>query len=366
MIFCGLVIGNGPGHAQTADPGLDIPKIPRWDMVTSLRAAGGFKDNVLLSHDRRQSSPFLLGGGDLALSRLPLDGWQVNLLLLGEDTRYFQSPSVHHEDTAFAQGQIKRDFGQDWTAALSGEYTYLDRVLDASITEVDLRSVKVRGHTAAATPSVRRDFSGDFWLEVQVSATRQEFDQPLDGYWEGGPKILLGHNVGAQTELTLSFEPSRRFYDTREQATAAGLSIPRSHLEYELRRTQFAARHFLDQAQHWRAVTRLGFEEVRDNASGYFSFDKLFFSGQLRFKDRNWELKAQGKISHYFYPGQKASASSPELRRRTDFIATLRAERPLAGHWKLFAEDEFNRVLSNETVEAYRVNSAMAGLEIEF
>jgi hypothetical protein len=90
-----------------------------WEPSITAKFAAGFKDNVTLAVNREQESPFVKTAIDAVAVRLPVDGTQIMLLLLGEDTRYFSADSVDHEDLLFGQAEIRKFWLNDWQGALS-------------------------------------------------------------------------------------------------------------------------------------------------------------------------------------------------------------------------------------------------------
>src|SRR5262245_16799006 len=72
--------------------------LPRWDWSLTVLAGGGFNDNVPLSSVNPEASAFTRVGVEAVGLRLPIDGNQVTILFTGEDSRFFSSKTVDHED----------------------------------------------------------------------------------------------------------------------------------------------------------------------------------------------------------------------------------------------------------------------------
>src|SRR5690349_18239069 len=101
-----------------------------WDKDVVLRAGFGYKDNVLLAPSAPQGSPFFTSGLDLTIFRLPLDGLEVNLSIVGDDVRYTRHPGgLSGEDLFLASAQVQRYFSGVWRAGLELRYSYVDQVL---------------------------------------------------------------------------------------------------------------------------------------------------------------------------------------------------------------------------------------------
>jgi hypothetical protein len=104
----------------------------------------------------------------------------------------------------------------------------------------------------------------------------------------------------------------------------------------------------------------------QDNGSGYFDYLRLQGSEQLRFRARTWDVSAEGKVSRYDYAKQRVSLTERSARERTELGFNLRGEKQLAKWVRLFAEYEYEKILSNQTLEEYSVNVVNGGLTWEF
>jgi hypothetical protein len=345
---------------------LQIPKIRRWDAVVNLTTGLGYKDNVLLGFLQPQASGFARTGLELAYFRLPINGWQYYVYLFGDDLRYFSSAQVKKEQTALALAQVKKDFEDRWQLSLTGQYLYLDQVLDLSTEQGILTPLPVVGHSYSPKLGLRREFGKTNWLEMELNINRQDFDSPLYDYWESGPKITLGHPYRFKSDLSLSYEFNRRIHDNRPQYDADGIPRWGTDLEYDQHKVNLIWRHYFDRQRHWRATTRLALERNRDNATGYFGYWKYQFSEQLRYQDNRWELRGYLRLARYDYPVQKVAFVPPALHERTELSVGIRGEVLLAKEVKFYLEYEHERSISNLALSQYKVNTVNAGFYWEF
>jgi hypothetical protein len=349
-------------HAQKQDP---LKPLSVWDKSVNLRFGGGYKDNLLLSNVRTIASGFVATGIDLMVVRLPTDGAQFVFFLNGEDIRYLEGGPVDKEQTLIAVSQVKKDFAENWTVGLEAQYIYQDQVVDASTTETN-QTVLAQGNGFSVRPTIRRDFSKNTWLELGLGVNRQYFKAPLDDYWEGGPKLTLGHEYGNRSEWTLSYDLIRRAYDNREQLTKDGISIAQSSLEFTRNEFDLTVRNNWDHKRRWRTTTKIGFELNEDNGSGYFDYKRYYVAQQLRFLTSKWELQGRIKFNYYDYAIQTVNDINPATRNRTGVILNLRGDRQLTKAIKLYGVFEHERVLSNRTTDQYRVNVVSGGVDWEF
>jgi hypothetical protein len=363
------MIWPGGAVAKAAEPATNefIPDLPNlWVRDVELRASVGYKDNLTLSRTATEKSVLIGSGADVTIARLPLDGKQFTFLLSVDDTRYPQGNQVTHEDLVVALAQFKTDLSQSWRLGLDGRYVYQDQVVDTSIIETNLTATLIRGHGLALMPNVRWTFTRDTWLELSGTAQRQFYREPLDDYWEDGPKLMLGRDYGHRSSLTLAYSWNRRDYDTREQISLSGTNLPGTELRFFQHDVEFAWRHNWDARRRWRTSTRLGFQANADNGPGFYDYRRYLVAQQLRYVAPGWELKVQGRVSYYDFDAQRVSATDPELRQKAIVSASLRGQKRLGKHWSLFAEYEYEQSLSNRSLDEYRANRVAAGLGVEF
>jgi len=354
------------------EPGLK-ELLPRWDWSLTIQAAGGFDDNVALSCCDPEASPFVRATVEAVGLRLPVDGNQVTILFTGEDTRFFSSETVDHEDLVIAQGEFRRFWANDWETAFGLEGVYLDQVVDLSITETNRAPLPVRGATFTARPAVKRNLSEAIWLSLEVPLSREYYNsnESLDDYWQVGPKVMLARNYGNGSEIGVGYEYTHRRYDT-EPALAVhsdGLvvtPIPGLTRASDQHEVGLVWRHQWDAARRWRSTTRVSFRRNTDNGGGYYDYDRWQVGHQIRFRTKVWEASAEARVGFYDFPVQTVDPNSPIRRERTDLFVTLRLERKLGKHVRLFAQYEREATDSNRAGDEYAANTVLSGVGWEF
>lgn len=351
-------------------PGLpalpDLPTLSPWDVVFTLQSSAGYKDNVSLSATRPSGSPFVRNQAEVIAFRLPLDGLEFNAFLSGEDTRFLASDAVDKEQNALAFAQLKKAWSEQWSTSLSGQYIYLNQVVDLSASLATPTVLAVESHTYSARFAMRRKFAGRWWLELEPSLTRQDFNSPLDDYWEGGSKLSVGREYGHRSEAFLSYELSHRPYDHREQFSRAAAALPGSELAFTQHRAQLVWKHHWDAQRHWRTTAKLGYESSHDNGPGYYDFRKWQVSQQLRWTAAPWEVSFTGRFANYDFPRQPVAPGDPRSIARTDFNLNLHVERALTKRVKWFLDYDFERSLANQPATGYAVNLVHSGFNVEF
>jgi hypothetical protein len=331
-----------------------------------VRASAGYKDNLTLNRAATEQSLLIGSGVDVTIARLPLDGKQFNFLLSFDDTRYPQGRDVTHEDFLFALAQFKADVSAQARLGLDARYVFQDQVVDTSVTETNLAATAVLGHGFALVPNARWNLAGATWLELSGTAQRQYYEEPLDDYWEGGPKLMLGHDYGHRSSITLAGAWMVRGYDTREQVSLSGTNIPGTSLDFSQYQAELAWRHHWDARRRWRTATRLEFQVNQDNGPGFYDYRRYGASQQIHYVASTWEIRAQARVSYYDFEFQEVSLTNPELRKKAIVGASLRAEKKLGKHWSLFAEYEYEQSLSNRDLDEYRSNRVASGVGLRF
>jgi hypothetical protein len=344
----------------------DAFTIPLWNYSTELRGGIGYKDNVLLSHTNAQGSAFWMSGAELLVFRLPTHGWQFNFIADAGDVRYFDSPAVDNEQVVLAVAQLSKDFGRHWKSTLGLNYLYQNQVFDNSANYTNQTSVgQILGHTLTPRWGLRKGI-GAWWLEGEVTATRQWLEEPLDSYWQFGPRVSAGYEWRPGSDLALSFQSSRLDYDSREQVDRQGGAITNSALALDTHLVELSLTHLWDEQQHWQTITTLGYEKSLDNGSGYFDYDNYRLSQRVRYRDPGWEIALRARLNHYAYSTQTVSALDTDLRHKSMLALSLHVERKLTKHLKAHASYTWERSLSNLEFDDYQTNVVIGGLALAF
>jgi hypothetical protein len=340
--------------------------ISLWNYSVELRGGFGYKDNVLLSHTNAQSSAYWISGADMMVYSLPTHGWQFNFFAEASDVRYFSSPSVDNEQVALATAQANKDFGHGWKSTLGMNYMFQNQVYDYSSAYTNESSVGlILGHMLSPRWAWRKAI-GAFWIEGEMSGTRQWLDAPLDSFWQFGPRVATGHRWGYGSELVLSYQYSRLDYDHREQVDPGGAAITNTSLALNLHLVELVLTHFWDQKRRWETATALGFETVLDNGSGYYDYNRYHLSQRVRYRNKNWEVTARARLSDYEYITQTVSTTDAALRHKLMLNLMLAVERKLTKYLKVHAEYNWDRSISNLDFDDYAVNSVTGGLALTF
>jgi hypothetical protein len=353
--------------ALAVEPPPELPTAPSaWERAFTVKAGVGYKDNLTLAPEPLESSPFFASTIEAFALRRSEDGNQLLGLATIEDARYWSGKTVDHEDLAIAQGEWRRFWANDWQAALGLEGIYIDQVVDVSVTETNREALPVRGWTLTARPGTRRELSGRTWLALELPVARQLYDGSIDDFWEVGAKVLLGHNLSDRIETSISYAFTHRGYDSEPGRDASGATVTNTVRSTAQHDVLAAWKQYWDVARRWRSATKLGYRQSADNLSGYFDYERYSVSQEIRFQTATWELSAEARLSHYRYPVQTVSETDSSKRRRSDLTLSLRGERQIAKHIRLYAQYDYERTDSNSALDEYTVNTVSGGVAVEF
>jgi hypothetical protein len=334
-----------------------------WDGTARGTVGAGYRDNVLRTSVAPESSGFFITTADASLMRLSETGSQFLLLAMGEDVQYFDAPSVSKEQvfSGTAQGSALVGANDELGAML--QYLYQNQIVDASETEANLQRLLVEGHGITFRPHWKHTLRAGWVLQVEGAMDRQHYTEDLDDFWEGAGRLSLTHHYDRRSEWSVSFQSRHRLYDTREEFDSSGVTITNSSLVYWRPELGAQWRHYWDEQRQWRTTTRAGWLLNRDNGSGYFDYDRVQFSEQVRWSRGGWEITGQARFGWYFYREQRIDG---EHRDRSYILLELRAERRFGKHWLVHAAAEREWNYSNYPLDEYRDWMINGGIGIEF
>jgi hypothetical protein len=339
--------------------------LSEWHTSFNTTFGLGYKDNVFLSHADPEGLPFFAVTGEFLRFRTAPVGLRASFFSNGEVRNFFGNGISHQEYTAFNQALLEYDFNPRLTGTLLGQYYYQNQILDISVTETNREPVPVRGHTFNVRPGARLNLPARLWLEVGAPLTRQFFDEPLDDYYESGCRVSVGATF-PRAQITLSYEPLWRWYDTDPARTATGDAITNSHRFWFQQNVRLIWRHYWDEGRHWRTAATLGGRINSENGEGYSDYTKWFLAGRVEYRAHGWGITAEGRFGHYNYQTQTVSASNAAHRERFEWGAALTIERQLAEKLTALAGFEHETTDSNDPLETYSVNTVSVAVRWEF
>lgn len=341
----------------------NLSPVAVWDVSARVTAGLGYRDNVLCSSLATENSGFFLSTADATFIRLSESGSYLAFYLLGEDTRYFDAPSVDYEQFFSGTAQFTTPAGERNELGVEASYLYQHQILDVSETEASLRRVLVDGHSITLHPHWKHTLGSNWAILLEGMGFRQTFESELDDYWDGSGRLSLIRTYGNRSEVAVGYQALLRCFDTREQFDEFGVMVPDTSLYYWQHEIGGRWRHYWDEARHWRTTSKLSCMFNRDNGSGYFDYDRLLFTEQLRWSAGNWEIKAGARFGWYFYKVQQIGGDD---RERAYVVLDFRVERRLGKHWLIYAAAEREWDTSNDPLDEYDDWMAGGGIGVEF
>jgi hypothetical protein len=339
-----------------------------WDKDVVLRTGVGYKDNVLLAPSGAEGSGFITTGLDLTVFRLPLDGWEFSLSMLGEDVRYLRKPAgLSGEDLFISSVELQRYFRNAWRAGLELRYSYVDQVLQEVLSPGGVRAIEAKGNALGARPFVRRELATNWWVQLEAPLARDWWQAPLDASWKWGGQAVVGLSYGAHSQVALEAGGFYIPHDEWLARDAAGNELAGTRLALWREVAELKWDHHFGQKGHWSTATRLGFNHSRDNGAGYFDYNRYFVSQELRFHNPNWEVKGAASFSYYQFPVQTIATPPPAPTLHLGTIhLNLRAERRIYKSIRCFATYEYEQTDSNDPASQYAYNLWAGGASWEF
>ena len=372
----GLMAGPWTAGAIRATEEVPTEGSLAWQSLFTLRAAAGWRDNVLLAGTNSQATPFVGSGLEFFLFRLPVDAHRFTLMLTGDDRRYLrslQAPAGQEPargETIFAtQADYRRMFGEHFSADLVAQHLYADQVFDASSLLDGLGAVRSTVHSLSAHPSLRWSLTGSLRLDAGFQWQRQNFETPLDGFWNVGPRVSAGWDYRAGSSVELQWRLEDRAYDSRPAANLLGIPEPDTLARFTQMQTELVWRHQWTEKPRFRTTVRFFHQGNRDEEVGFYDFDRVGVAATLRLDGRLWSGSLSGRWSHWSYARQFISPAPEDLftyRRRDDLELSLRIQRRFGNHLSVFVEELYERQDSNVVLETFDAHTVQTGLEWEF
>lgn len=363
----------GPLHPR--DPDLEW-EIPVWTTTVTLRGSGGWRDNALLSGTNAQETPFAGYGFEAFVLRMPIDAHRWTLFVGGEERRYLRTidsgiPGQPVDGDAWLStyAEYRHSGPSGWSPGLVGQHLYANQVFDASTLADGLGSVRTKVHSLTAHPSLRWSRGQGFRMELGYGWQRQNFAAPIDGFWQMGPRAVVAWDYADNSSVEATVRHEDRPYDSRPAANLLGIPEPDTVARFTQLNADLAWKHQWCDKPRLRSTVRLFQMVNRDEAVGFYDFDRWGVAGTLRWEGQRWGALVGARWSHWTYDRQFISPAPEDLfkyRDNKDYEANARLSRKLGRHATLFAEFLWERQDSNVPLFTYDSRTFTGGLEWEF
>lgn len=368
-----LVAGAHAAETGKLDKELELmlAALPAWSISTSLDAAYGYRDNLLLSTLDAEGSAFARGVAELMLLRVPTGELDYSFFIQGQRTRFFGGQTVDHEASAWAQSDVGYRFSDSLRLGLPVIGYYTDRVFDITAIETNREIAELAVRGAIVSPVVRWKFLPSWWIEAQGSGERKRYRDGGNDSTVGEGAVRLGWIRGERFEARLAGIRRWREYENRVQKSAVGRDVPstasyNSMLKISEQELQARADIGWDRANRWRTTTTLSLLHYRDNGrAGYYNYREQRVDHELEWTGGPWLVRIGGAASRQDFAVRAVDDDVPgdrPKRLRDEFSASLHLERTLSSRWTALASYSWERTRSNDFFASYRVNEGLLGL----
>lgn len=366
LLLRSLAAGSPTDQAAPVD--LSAFELPRTSRLITLRASSGYRDNVLLSSFAPEGRSFARAETEVVFSSLTASAWQWTAFLHGDVLRYFSPlPEARGEQQWFTHAELR---WQPWSrllTSLMAQVYYQDMVLDVSETEAVRVVAQIRVRGAIVSSSTKIALAAGFVLEPYARAHRSDYLDYSGDFDETQAGLRLEWKHDERLVLSAGGRQLRRAYDERTNYTAGGRALPDTHLRFTQTEAELKARSTWSWRGQWTASAAASRLQNRDQASGYFDYDRDRLKTQLGWSTKDWTITGSGERQHAEYLVQTVGVgTSPPARVSRDTDLTLRGERHFSPAWTAFAEAREERATSNQEEFSYRARAFLAGAELSF
>jgi hypothetical protein len=346
---------------------LEVPVAATWEVTGNLRVAAGYKDNLLLGSIRPQQSALARAEAEVFWWRFPTERFEALAFVNATLTRFFDSVEDPSEGLALAYAEARWFIKPTVRAVFTGEGYYMDQVFDLSETDVERVTAKLQLTGGTASAMVHWEFLPATWVELKPVVQRDRYRDGSNDNHQMAGRAALAHKFGERVELSVAAQVLRRDYDNRRQYTDSGRPMNGTSLSFGQREAELGLSLTWDRAERWQTVTTVKTERNDDNGSGYFDYRARAVKQALTWARAPWNVRLTSGAARYDYDVQIVGIGiDPPKRVREEFSAKARVKRQLGRKLTVFAEYEWERLRSNDPLVAYRVNTALAGLDWSF
>ncbi len=335
---------------------------PKWSVSVSAESAAGYKDNLLLSANGPEGSPFVRGAADFLLLHVPQGPADFSFFGQVERTQFLADRSVDGETSVWVQTDGGYRWGDRFKVSLPVTGYFYDQVFDVSDTDVERLVAELRVQGLMVGPTLRWTPGPAWWLEAQALGERKRYDDGANDGDIGEGRMQLGWQPGARWRLSAAWQQRWRKFDRRAQYSAAGRELAGTALKIAEDEGEARAEITWDRAGRWKSTLRLARLSYRDNGSGYFSYTDRKSAVETEWRSDLWRVRLDATANRVEFDVQTVGFGiDPPARIKEEYGATLRAERKLGPRWILLAEYGWERSRSNDRFASYRVNEGLLG-----
>jgi hypothetical protein len=363
-----LYLGPDVSAEDILDTFLAVPpeldKTSAWLAQLDLRQGAGYGQNVLYTPFVGQDSMFSVSEAEL-LAYLPLgSAHRLSIYAFGNHRHYVDLPANNVEYNALAQGEWEYQFNKKGACGLDANYQFFDQFFDASISEVELDSTRLKQQDVGASTFARYAVLPYLTARVQGGYKVAVIDQSDDDYRECEVSSSLQGQSQSGSTLALTYGYTRDDYDHREMRTGVGEVVPDETVDIASHLFRLHGSWYWDAARNWM-MRWGGSQRLRDDTGGgYYDYESWQGTMGIRVRMGQWSTDLRAGYTDTQYDRQPSDildpASEPLHKQRADL--ELRVERTLGKRWSLFTEITWEDNRANDPLGVYEHFTGAVGL----
>lgn len=338
-----------------------------WQTLFSVSTALGYQENVGLSSVAPVKDSFGQLRVEGLVMRQPLNGWQWLAILDGQ-SRWFQgNPITKDQHFWFARGEGR------WTPWAPLQFTgavqgfWQDQVIDLTegIGARTVADLQVAGAEASFGASL--NIWGGFTAEAVAQATRLDYRGAAEDYEALKYQAELAWSLWEPLTLAVGGSEGGRDYDFRNETTKGGRLLVDTILSYTQATEYARAELEWTWAGDWALGVKVSRFENRDEAAGFYDYDRERWGASLGWERGNWAIRGEWEEQDLAYTLQTVGAGlTPEGRTQEDGNWQAELRYTWGEHWEIIGEINGDRSLSNEVDSSYRDRSVLIGAVYTF
>lgn len=338
-----------------------------WQTLLTISPALGYRDNVGLSSVAPEADSFGQMRVEGLVMRQPVNGWQWLGILDGQSRWYQDNPITEDEHFWFARGEGRWTPWEPlrFTGAVQGFWQ--DQVIDLTegIGARTVADLQVAGGEASF--GARLNLGGGFMIEATTKGTRLDYRGAAEDYEALKHKAELAWSRWESLTLAVGGSDATRDYDFRNETTKGGRLLEDTILGYA-QATEYAR---VELEWSWAGDWEIEIEgsrfENRDEASGFYDYDRERWNASLGWEWGHWTIRGEWEEQEVSYTLQTVGAGlTPEGRTQTDVNWRGEVRYWWGDHWEVFGEILVDRSLSNEVDASYRDRAVLIGAAFTF
>jgi hypothetical protein len=337
---------------------------PRWHADTTLSAGFGYKENVLYSAVHEQDSAYSMAEADVFLFRQGADDHEAYVYAFADQRHYFELDRGDDEQSVLTEANwtLRNPAGHALT--LQARYTFIDQFFDASLSDADIASLRLRQHEFGGGGCAEWALGNGWYLQAGGDACDVHVVDFDDDYraWEG--MLELGYRWHPSGEAGVTYTRGLEDYEDRQHRSATGDRIDGSPVDIETESLCLFGRWYWDAAHRWRTQLKWTAYTRDDNGGGYYDYQSWRSRLSLRGPLGGWRWEGglyYGNTDYDVRPSRAGIVEAPLLYRNRIEL-WLRLERPLGEHWLGFAEVSWEDNDANDPLDVYAQTWGCAGV----